>query len=122
MENIVKELRKIIPFKATTQAGDVVLVAIAEPKSVVYAVVSDIIRDETKRDEWWHITMYILGLPPQKVAWTLRVSQFTGQEIFTMDNVEHFMQALDFSGDGSLPGSGNKSLKSGGRPALRVVK
>jgi len=122
MENIVKELRKIISFKATTKAGDIVLVAIAEPQSVFYAVVSDITRDETKRDEWWHVTMHILGLPPRKVAWILRECQFTGQEIFTMHNVGRFMQAVDFSDGGASPGLGKKSAKPGGRPALRVVK
>lgn len=122
MEKIVKELRKVIPFKTTTQAGDIVLVAIADPQSVFYAVVSDITRDETKRDEWWHVAMHILGLPPQKVVWTLREAQFTGQEIFTMNNVDRFMQAVDFSGGELPPDSAGKSGKSRGRPALRVVK
>ncbi|NOX25952.1 MAG: hypothetical protein GXP59_07565, partial [Deltaproteobacteria bacterium] len=98
MENIVKELRKIIPFKADTMTGDVVLVAVAEPQSFFYAVISDISRDESKRDEWWCVTMHILGLPPQKVVWILRESQFSGRDIFTMGGVGHFMQAVDFSG------------------------
>jgi hypothetical protein len=125
MENIVKEIRKIISFKPTTTEGDVVLVAIAEPQSFFYAVVTDITRDENKRDEWWHVTMHILGLPPQKVTWTLRESQFSGQELFTMDDVGHFMQAVDFTG-GTLPDapdqSPKKPTKRKGKAALRVVK
>jgi len=125
MEKIVTELRKILSFKSTTIEGDVVLVAIAEPQSFFYAVVSEITRDENKRDEWWHVTLHILGLPPQKVVWTLRESQFTGQEIFSMDDVGHFMQAVDFmSGalpEGQLPAK-KKPLNKKGRPALRVVK
>jgi hypothetical protein len=125
MENIVKELRKIIPFKADTIEGDVVLVAVAEPQSFFYAVISDISRDEDKRDEWWHITMHILGLPPQKVVWTLRESQFSGREIFTMGDVGHFMQAVDFSGavvPAEPKSPAPKTTKRRGKPVLRVVK
>ncbi len=125
MEKIIKELRKIIKFKPTTREGDIVLVAMAEPQSFFYAVISDITRDENKRDEWWHITMHILGIPPQKVVWTLRESQFSGQEIFSMNDVGHFMQAVNFMGDTTLKEVGaskKKSLKKKGKPALRLVK
>ncbi len=117
MEKTIQELREIIPFKSTTQEGDVVLAAIAEPRSFFYAVVAEIVRDETKRDEWWCVTMHILSLPPQKVVWTLRESQFTGQEMFTMDGVGHFVQAVDFS-----EGTALKDLSISSRPKKKSVK
>ena len=95
MEEIVKELKQIVPFKETTAKGDLVLIAIENPRSVVYAVVTDISRDDSKKDEWWHLTMHILSVPPQKVTWTLREVQFTGQEIFTMGDEGRFLQAVE---------------------------
>ena len=128
MEKIVEELKKIITFKETTGPGDVVLVVVEEPQSVFYGVVSDISRDPNKRDEWWRLTMNVLSVPPQKIVWILRESQFTGQEIFTMGGVGRFIKALDFSGvpdaESRDLASGKKSQKTAGkkRPALRVVK
>nr|MBF0223266.1 hypothetical protein [Desulfobulbaceae bacterium] len=99
MDQIVKELRKVIKFKSTTEVGDIVLVAVEKPQSVFYAMVRDISRDATVKDEWWNVALTILGVPPQKVVWTLRDPQFTGQEIFTMAGEGRFIQALDFSED-----------------------
>ena len=115
MEEIVRELKKVVNFKDSTRVGDVVLVAIENPRSVFYAVVTGITRDENKRDEWWHVAMSILSVPPQEVVWTLREAQFTGREIFTMANDGRFMKAVDFSGrrDGG---------KGAPRPGLRRVK
>lgn len=94
MEGIVKELKKIVPFKSTTSVGDIVLIAVENPKSVIYAIVVDIVRDDSRRDEWWHLTMNILSVPPQQVTWTLREPQFTGQEIFTMNDEGRYIQAV----------------------------
>jgi hypothetical protein len=96
MDKIVKDLKKLVPFKDTTQKGDIVLIAAQNPQMLVYALVRNINRDETKRDEWWHVSMNILSLPPRDVTWTLRQEQMTGQEIFTMDGEQRFMKALDF--------------------------
>lgn len=123
MDGMVQELKKVMPFKKTTAPGDLVLVAMESSKSVFYALVADIVRDETRRDEWWHVTMHILGVPPQQVVWTLREVQFTGQETFTMAGDGRFMQALDFSKAGPVSGptpSGKKEAKA--RPALKLVK
>lgn len=97
MESMVQELKKIMPFKETTVPGDVVLVAVENNKSVFYAVITDIVRDETRRDEWWNLTMQVLSVPPQQVVWTLRESQFSGREIFTMAGDGRFMKAVDFT-------------------------
>ena len=65
MEKIVKELKEIIPFKDTTDVGDIVLIAAKEPQMLVYAYVSSIERDDSRKDEWWHVALNVLSLPPQ---------------------------------------------------------
>jgi hypothetical protein len=126
MDKIVQELRKVIKFKSTTDIGDIVLVAVEKPQSVFYAIVRDISRDQNVKDEWWNVTLTILGVPLQKVTWTLRGSQFTGQEVFTMAGEGRFIQALDFSEEG--PGGGLKRVpvktgpKKKERGGLRRIK
>ena len=97
MDDMVKELRKVVPFKETTSEGDIVLIAIEKPKSILYALVENIDRDQEKREEWWNFTMHLLSVPPQKVTWILREPQFTGKEIFTMGNEGRFMQAVELN-------------------------
>lgn len=125
MDQIVQELRKVIKFKDTTDVGDVVLVAVENPKSVFYAMVTDISRDDKKKDEWWHVALTILGVPPQKVVWTLREPQFTGKELFSMAGEGRFIQALDFSED-SPHTPPQKKVKKGTKKkthsGLRLVK
>ena len=100
MEKIVAGIKKVVRFKGTTREGDIVLIAAREPRSLVYALVTDIVRDESRKDEWWQVTFRLLTFPPQKVTWILRTEQFTGREIFTLDNKERFVQAVDFSKGG----------------------
>ncbi len=124
MEEIVKELKRIVPFKEVTLEGDLVLVATENPRSVFYAQVTEISRDESKRDEWWHVSLTILSVPPQDVVWTLRESQFTGQEIFSMAENGRFIKAVDFSTPSPVKKKKKTSTKrkSSKRPSLRVVK
>ena len=49
MDNIIKGLKKLVPFKDTLEAGDIVLIAAKKPQMLVYGLVSDIGRDDTKR-------------------------------------------------------------------------
>ncbi len=119
MEAMVRELRKIISFKETTVPGDVILVAVERNRAVFYALVTDISRDESRRDEWWQVTMQVLGVPPQEVVWTMREPQFTGKETFTMEGDGRFVQAVDFSVKRVSPGP-EKSVRP--RPALKLVK
>ena len=121
MDNIVKDLEKLVPFKDTVAAGDIVLVAAKKPQMLVYGLVSDIIRDETKREEWYHVSMHILALPPQKVTWTLRLPQMTGQETFTMDGEERFLKAVDLGGGISRTGP-EEQIRKKGKSGLRRVK
>jgi len=122
IEKIVNDLKNIFVFKETTQVGDIVLI-VAE--RIMYALVTAIERDYNKKDEWWQVSLQLLTIPPQKVAWTLRTPQFTGQELFTMGGEERFIKAIDFGGGGESAqkksegqlGSGKKK-----KPFLTVIK
>jgi len=123
MESMVQELKKIITFKKTTVPGDLLLVAVEKSKSVFYALVTDIVRDDSRRDEWWNLTLQILSVPPQQVIWTLREPQFTGQEIFTMGGDGRFMQAVDFTKPEPLQEkTAPRKKTTGPRPMLKRVK
>jgi hypothetical protein len=127
MEQLVAELRKNLSFKETTVPGDIVLIAARQPKMLLYAVVSAIVRDETRKAEWWHVTLHLLSLPIQTVIWTLRTPQFTGKEIFTMGGEGRFVQAVQLEPD-QPPGRSSHLIdkeqanRSGRRTDLRIVK
>jgi hypothetical protein len=95
LEQLVEELRAVIPFKGTTSNGDIVLVIAKEPKMLLYGMVTSIERDVSKKDEWWNIGLTFFTVPLQRVVWTLRTEQMTGQEIFTMGGEERFFQAIE---------------------------
>jgi hypothetical protein len=126
MEQLIAELKKTLAFKETTVPGDIVLIAAKQPQMLFYAVVGAIVRDETRKAEWWHVTLHLLSLPIQTVVWTLRTPQFTGKEIFTMGGEGRFIQAVQFALEPSEPvinpmdkGQANSR---GRRPDLRIVK
>ncbi|MDG4474592.1 hypothetical protein [Thiovibrio frasassiensis] len=122
IEKIVTDLKNIFVFKETTQVGDIVLI-VAE--QIMYALVTGIVRDYAKKEEWWQVGLQLLTLPPQKVVWTLRTPQFTGQDIFTMGGEQRFIKAIDFGGGGELlqkNGSGQISPEKKKRPILKVIK
>ena len=121
MEKIVSDLKKIVPFKDTVEIGDIVLIAAKKPQMLVYAIVSDIVRDDTKHDEWWNVSMHILSLPPQKITWILRTEQMSGHEIFTMDGEERFMKAIGF--DTKKPPAKDDTLQvKKGKASLHRIK
>lgn len=126
MEQLVAELKKILPFKETTVAGDTVLVVAKNPQMLLYAMVGDIARDETRKGEWWHVTLHLLSIPLQTVVWTLRTAQFTGQEIFTMGGEGRFIKAVRLEGLSPKPslsaGQEDKGREEGQKPGLRIVK
>ena len=122
IEKIINDLKNIFVFKETTQAGDIVLI-VAE--RIMYALVTGIERDHAKKDEWWQVSLQLLTIPPQRVAWTLRTPQFTGQEIFTMGGEERFIKAIDFGGGGELAQKKNDGQIGPGKkkgPHLKVIK
>ena len=116
MKDIVIELKKILPFKDTTEIGDIVLIAAKKPQMLLYAHIADIQRDSSRKDEWWHLHLTMLAIPLQKTVWTLRTSQMTGQELFTMEGEERFFKAIDMGGGDSStvqPGRRHKTTKTG---------
>lgn len=96
MNKIIDELKTLVDFKDTTEPGDIVLIAAKEPQMLLYAHVGSILRDTSRKDEWWHIELNLLSFPPQQMTWTLRTQQMTGMEIFTMGGEERFFKAVDF--------------------------
>ena len=121
MEKFVTELKQIIPFKDSTEGGDIVLIAAKEPPMLVYALVTSIERDAARKDEWWHVGMTMLTVPPQQITWTLRTFQMTGMEIFTMGGEERFIKAVDF-GVIESPLAGNTRKDKGKGMGLKRVK
>ncbi|HBT96360.1 MAG TPA: hypothetical protein DEB25_01255 [Desulfobulbaceae bacterium] len=115
MKKMVDELKKLIKFKKTTEVGDIVLITTKNPDMLMYAAVRAIERDDSRRDEWWHVHMTILSVPPQTAVWTLRAPQMSGQEIFTMGGDERFMQAIDL-----LEGKGPEPVAKIIKPIRRI--
>lgn len=122
MENLVNELKKQISFKETTDVGDIVIIASKKPQIILYALVTDIERDNSKRDEWWNVTFQALSVPPQKIVWTLRTDQMTGKEIFTMNGEERFVKAVNFSEKKPVQPKHEKKLTIKKKPVLKLVK
>ena len=123
LEKLVEELKTITPLKATTDIGDVVLIASEHPRLLLYAIVTSLERDPTKRDEWWHIGLTFLTVPLQNVIWTLRTSQMTGQEIFTMGGEKRFFQAVSLTTNFTQPKDLADSKKSPGpKGSLKRIK
>ncbi len=119
MEKLVAELKKHVPFKDTTEEGDLVLVAAKEPQMLVYALITGIERDRTRKDEWWHVHMQFLTVPPQPMSWTLREEQFTGREVFTMGGEQRFVQAVRLDAPVKQP---ETTASRGKKPGLHLVK
>ena len=95
MEKLIAEIKQLVKFKDTTNVGDIVLIVAQEPQMLVYALVSNITKDTSRKDEWWHLDLVFLSIPPQALTWTLRTEQMTGQEIFTMGGEQRFVKAID---------------------------
>jgi len=119
VKKLVAELKEHVRFKETTEPGDLVLLVAKEPQMLVYALVTAIERDETRKDEWWHLSMKVLTVPAQPLTWTLRHEQFTGQEIFSMGGEERFMKAVQFA---VTPAVGQPSSQAKKKSGLRLVK
>ena len=126
MEQLVAELKKVLPLKDTTTEGDIVIVAAKTPQMLVYARVGTIERDQSRKEEWWHVTLHLLAIPLQTIVWTLRTPQFTGQEIFTMGGEGRFIQAIQFDPPAAFAGPETRQAATAtGRQhssGLRIVK
>ena len=122
MKKLIKELKKIVPFKETTDVGDLVLVVVEETEMAGYALVTGIERDQTRKDEWWEVHMQLLSVPPQPLVWTLRTAQFTGQETFTMGGKGRFGKAVHFeTAETTVPLTKTESATES-KGGLRLIK
>jgi len=125
MEKLLKELKKLVPFKKTTDVGDIVLVVVEETEMAGYALVTGIEPDHTRKDEWWKVHMQLLSVPPQPLVWTLRTEQFTGQETFTMGGKARFVQAIHFETEAGATDPAPLSETEAGtgkKGGLRLIK
>jgi hypothetical protein len=95
MEKLIEELKGLVSLKDSTEVGDIVIIAAKEPQMLIYACITSIAADTSRKDEWWNVDFTFLSMPPQKMTWTLRTSQMTGMEIFTMGGEERFFKAVD---------------------------
>ncbi len=120
LDKAIAELKKIVPFKETAEVGDILLILAEEEQqpTLIYALLTGIERDETRKDEWWHVSLQLLSVPPQPVVWTLRTSQFTGQESFTMGGKGRFIKAVQIEQQPAAPAPQENKRKGG----LRLVK
>lgn len=125
LEQLVEELKKVIHFKNTTEVGDLVLVvAEKQPQMLLYALVTEIEPDTSRKEEWWRVRMQMLAIPPHESTWILRLPQFTGKESFTIAGNPCFVKAVDFGVRPSAPPARPSSADKGdtGPGFLRVVK
>ena len=124
MKDLVNEIPHLIRFQETTVQGDVVLIAGENPRMIVYALVDRIEPDLNRSDKWWHVTIKVLSVPPQEIVWTLRESQFTGKEVFSMGGDKRFMQAVQLDKVTSPPEPGKDGGKDQVPPAnpFKLVK
>lgn len=99
IEKLIEELGYQIPFKETTETGDIVIMLRENDDgrvSMVYARVLGFDRDTSKRDEWWHVHFVFLEVPPLPRTIILQSPHFTGQEVFTMGGRKVFIKAINF--------------------------
>lgn len=124
LEMLVEELKAVIPFKETTEVGDIVLVASEQPQMLLYGLITSIERDPGKKDEWWHIGLSFLTVPLQNVVWTLRTAQMTGQEIFTMGGEKRFFKAVGIGAKNALKpmGKSKEPSKQSIKKGLKRIK
>ncbi|MGL1932444.1 MAG: hypothetical protein OCC45_11920 [Desulfotalea sp.] len=122
MRKDIDELKLLLPFKETTDIGDIILIA-AKPDNQLmlqYAIVTGIEIDPNKRDEWWIISFTMLSIPLQDGSLILRTEQMTGQEIFTVGGEERYVSAVDVAKPEPL--TSLESLPSGQQGNKKVVK
>ena len=120
MKKLLSEIKQHFTFKDSTEVGDILLLVAKEPEMLVYALVTGIEPDKSRRDEWWKLEMQVLTIPPQAMTWTLRWEQFTGQEIFTMGGEERFVQAVQLDAPEQKPPKKTSGKKN--KAGLRLVK
>jgi hypothetical protein len=130
VEKLAAEIPRYIPFKDTTEVGDVVFMLneiTANQTTGSYAQVISFTRDASKKDEWWFVGLVFLTIPVVHYTFTLQTSHFTGKEIFTMGGKKVFIKAVDTRGfltknqdDDALKDAPEKNAKN--KPSFTLVK
>ena len=112
-EKDIEELKEVMPFKETTDIGDIIITML--PDIALFGVVTNIEADKLKKGGWWHVTFMLLHIPLETLTWILRTEQMTGKEIFTMEGEFRYFAALD------LP---TKLIQKEAKPKakLRIIK
>lgn len=97
-KEVVESIREDFNFKDVLGIGDnaIRLVEDGDNVNVMFCRVLDIVRDTSKKNEWWHVTFAVLNIPPVAMTTTLRTEQMTGQETFTIGGVNNFFAPIDF--------------------------
>lgn len=115
LEATLRELQSHITCKSDTNPGDVILVG--TPGGIFYGHVQEIGKNVKKG--WYDLSFTLLVLPPVHLCWTLRIPQMCG-ELFTIDNEQHFVIAIDTSRP--TPAGGGDETGRDTVPRLSLVK
>ena len=130
VDKLVAEIPRYIPFKDTTEEGDVVFIlkeVSASQATGNYAQVISFARDSSKKDEWWFVGLVFLTIPVVHYTFALQTPHFTGKEIFTMGGKKVFIKVVNsklFLTEDQADGlfrtdsGGNKP----GKPSFTLVK
>jgi len=117
LHKALRDLKKYVCFKADTSPGDIVLVGL--PTGILYGYVQSI--EKNIKKGWFNIYLKLLTVPPADVSWILRTPQMNG-EIFTIQDEDHFLIAVDMSRNGDSPDGGPPEKPESGRPGLKLIK
>ena len=117
VEKILQDIKKNLSLKKDTNIGDIVLVG--TPDGIFYASVREIKQDFKKK--WFNIRFIMLVMPPVELTWTLRQPQMCG-EIFTINNDDHFMIAVDLESESEPTENHPRDCKNQPDPTGKVVQ
>lgn len=117
LRDILETLKKQMRFKSTTSPGDIILVGMKT--GLVYGVVQSI--EQNVKKNWYNFNCKLLSIPAVDISWILRVPQMTG-EIFTINDEEHFIIAVDTNRFAEKTELKNTKQKKSVGSQLKLVK
>ncbi len=117
LSETIIHLKKHMSFKSGTSPGDTVLIGM--PNGLFFGYVQDIEQDTKKN--WFRFHFKLLIIPPVDITWILREPQMNG-EIFTMDEKEHLVVAVDTSRTPEPEQEPSTTEDTGKPPRLTIVK
>jgi len=117
MKQLIKQVKSIVTQAKSAEQGSTVLVFFGEDSSLMWGIIREFVRDETKKDDWFHVTIDMLSMPPRRVVWTLRVPQINGSEEFTMQGNPRYILPVAMSASKK-----DKKPKKNKHSKLRLIK